>query len=82
MVLEASPRPLVASNVVMRLLIGIIQTVLILGIGAALFGVTIIGSLPLAAGVIVLGALMTLMLVLRPSGITGGRELRLPRRGT
>jgi hypothetical protein len=26
--------------------------------------------------------LMALMLILRPSGITGGRELRLPRRRT
>jgi branched-chain amino acid transport system permease protein len=38
------------------------------------------GFLPEGSRLIVLGALMTLMLVLRPSGITGGRELRLPRR--
>ena len=48
---------LVASNVAMRLLIAIVQTILILGIGAALFGVVILGSIALAAGVIVLGAL-------------------------
>jgi len=28
----------------------------------------------------VVGAVMALVLVLRPSGITGGRELALPRR--
>jgi branched-chain amino acid transport system permease protein len=39
------------------------------------------GFLPEGSRLIVLGGLMTLMLVLRPSGITGGRELRLPRRG-
>jgi ABC-2 type transport system permease protein len=58
--LSATPLPratLVASNVVMRLLIGVVQTVIILGIGVALFGVVIIGSLFVAAGVIVLGAL-------------------------
>jgi branched-chain amino acid transport system permease protein len=38
------------------------------------------GFLPEGSRLIVLGALMTLMLVVRPSGITGGRELRLPRR--
>jgi ABC-2 type transport system permease protein len=48
---------LVASNVAMRLLIAIVQTILILGIGAAIFGVVILGSIALAAGVIVLGAL-------------------------
>jgi ABC-2 type transport system permease protein len=48
---------LVGSNVLMRLLIALVQTALILGIGAVLFGVTIIGSLAVAAGLIVLGAL-------------------------
>ena len=41
---------LVSSNVLMRLLIALVQTVLILGIGAALFGVTIVGSIAVAAG--------------------------------
>jgi ABC-2 type transport system permease protein len=53
---------LVASNVVMRLLIALVQTVLILGIGAVLFGVTIVGSIVVAAGFIVLGALTFLAL--------------------
>ena len=48
---------LVGSNVLMRLLIALIQTVLILGIGAVLFDVAIIGSVVVVAGLIVLGAL-------------------------
>lgn len=47
----------VGSNVVMRLLIAALQTVLIVGIGMALFGVTIIGNILVVAGFIVLGAL-------------------------
>ena len=46
-------------------------------------GVHILGfKLDVATGSseVVLGALMALILVLRPSGITGGREARLPRR--
>jgi ABC-2 type transport system permease protein len=53
---------LVSSNVVMRLLIAIMQTVIILGIGVALFGVTIVGSIALAALLIILGALTFLAL--------------------
>jgi len=41
-------------------------------------GVTL--DLPEGSRLVVLGGLMALMLILRPSGITGGRELRLPRR--
>jgi branched-chain amino acid transport system permease protein len=41
-------------------------------------GVTL--DLPEGSRLVILGALMALMLILRPSGITGGRELRLPRR--
>jgi branched-chain amino acid transport system permease protein len=37
-------------------------------------------DLPEGSRLVILGALMALMLILRPSGITGGRELRLPRR--
>jgi ABC-2 type transport system permease protein len=47
----------VGSNVAMRLLIAVVQTVLIIGIGAQLFGVTIVGNVVLLAGLIVLGAL-------------------------
>ena len=39
-------------------------------------------DLPEGSRLVILGALMALMLILRPSGITGGRELRLPRRRT
>ena len=46
------------------------------GIGA--FGQTI--DLPAGSRIVVVGALMALVLILRPSGLTGGRELRLPRR--
>ena len=47
-------------------------------------GVHVLGSkLDLHSGssLVVLGALMALILVLRPSGLTGGGEARLPRRG-
>ena len=40
------------------------------------------GLLPEGSRLVILGALMALMLILRPSGLTGGRELRLPRRRT
>jgi ABC-2 type transport system permease protein len=48
---------LVGSNVAMRLLIALLQTVLIVGIGVQLFGVTIVGNVALLAAFIVLGAL-------------------------
>jgi branched-chain amino acid transport system permease protein len=46
-------------------------------------GVTVLGGhldLPAGTGLVVVGALMALVLILRPSGLTGGREFRLPRR--
>ena len=58
--LGATPLPrwtLVGSNVVLRLLIGIGQAVLILGIGVAVFGVTVLGALWLMVATVVLGAL-------------------------
>jgi ABC-2 type transport system permease protein len=58
--LGATPLPrwtLVGSNVVLRLMIGIVQAVLIVGIGIAVFGVEILGSLWLMALVVILGAL-------------------------
>jgi len=45
--------------------------------GLTVFGVTL--DLPAGTRVIVVGALMALVLILRPSGLTGGREFRLPR---
>ena len=48
---------LVGSNVVMRLGIAITQTLIILGVGAVLFGVVIVGSPLMAAFLVVLGAL-------------------------
>ncbi len=53
---------LVASNVLMRLVIAIVQTVLIIGIGMQVFGVEIVGNLLVVAGLIVLGALTFLAL--------------------
>jgi len=35
---------------------------------------------PAGTRVVVVGALMALVLILRPSGLTGGRELAFPRR--
>ena len=40
------------------------------------------GFLPEGSRLVVLGALMALVLILRPSGLTGGREFRIPRRTT
>ena len=37
------------------------------------------GFLPEGSRLVVLGALMALVLIARPSGLTGGRELRLRR---
>jgi branched-chain amino acid transport system permease protein len=37
--------------------------------------------LPAGTRLVTIGAVMALVLILRPSGITGGREVRLPRRG-
>ena len=48
---------LVASNIVMRLLIAMLQALIIVGIGSVLFDVKIVGSLLLAFGFVVLGAL-------------------------
>jgi ABC-2 type transport system permease protein len=58
--LGATPLPrwtLVGSNVILRLLIGLVQAVLIVGIGIAVFGVQILGSLLAMIGLVVLGAL-------------------------
>jgi branched-chain amino acid transport system permease protein len=52
---------------------------------AATNGVDVLGwtlTVPAGTAEIVLGALMAVVLILRPSGITGGRELSLPRRKT
>jgi branched-chain amino acid transport system permease protein len=46
-------------------------------------GVNILGGtldLPAGTRLVVVGVLMALVLILRPSGLTGGRELSLPRR--
>ena len=51
---------LVASNVFTRLIIAIFQTLIIVGIGGVLFGVTIVGSLIVVAGLVVLGAMVFL----------------------
>jgi ABC-2 type transport system permease protein len=47
---------LVASNVVMRLLIALAQAIVIVAVGALVFGVEITGSLPIAALFVVLGS--------------------------
>ncbi|HEU5215942.1 MAG TPA: branched-chain amino acid ABC transporter permease [Gaiellaceae bacterium] len=50
---------------------------------AATNGVDVLGwsfTVPSGTAEIVLGTLMALVLILRPNGITGGRELSLPRR--
>jgi branched-chain amino acid transport system permease protein len=52
---------------------------------AATNGVDVLGwrlTVPQGTAQIVLGVMMALVLILRPAGITGGRELTLPRRAT
>jgi branched-chain amino acid transport system permease protein len=52
-------------------------------LGASENGISLLGrtiDLPSGTRVIVVSSLMALVLVLRPSGLTGGREFRLPRR--
>ena len=53
---------LVGSNVLMRLLIALAQAVIIVGVGVAVFGVQIVGSLLLAGVFIALGAMTFLAL--------------------
>lgn len=53
---------LVGSNVLVRLLVALVQALLILGIGARVFSVTILGNLVLAAFLVILGALMFISL--------------------
>lgn len=48
---------LVGSNLLMRLLIALVQSVLIIGIGAFAFGVAVIGSIAVVALLIALGAM-------------------------
>lgn len=48
---------LVLSNVFTRLILALIQTVIIVAIGALMFGVTIVGSIAVTAGLVVLGAM-------------------------
>lgn len=45
--------------------------------GVKIFGGTL--DLPAGTGLVVVGVLMAVVLILRPSGLTGGRELALPR---
>ncbi len=45
--------------------------------GVRLFGRAV--DLPAGTRIVVVGALMALVLILRPSGLTGGREISLPR---
>jgi branched-chain amino acid transport system permease protein len=45
--------------------------------GVHVLGLTI--DVPTGSSLVVLGGLMALILVLRPSGVTGGHEARLPR---
>jgi ABC-2 type transport system permease protein len=53
---------LVGSNVVMRLIIAMIQAVIIVGVGVAVFGVEITGPFPLAVVFVALGAVAFLAL--------------------
>jgi ABC-2 type transport system permease protein len=58
--LNATPLPrwtLVGSNILTRLLIGALQTVLILGIGAGVFGVSLNGNLVLMVVFVLVGAM-------------------------
>jgi ABC-2 type transport system permease protein len=48
---------LVGSNVIMRLLIAIVQTLIIVGVGVAMFGVEVAGNVFLIGALVVLGSL-------------------------
>ncbi|MBF6604032.1 MAG: ABC transporter permease [Chloroflexi bacterium] len=48
---------LVGSNVLMRLLIAIVQTLIIVGVGSQVFGLQIAGNLAVLGGLVILGAL-------------------------
>ncbi|MFL5680932.1 MAG: ABC transporter permease [Chloroflexota bacterium] len=48
---------LVGSNVLMRLLIGVVQTLIIIGVGTRLYGVEMTGSLALVGVFVILGSL-------------------------
>ncbi len=70
------------------LLGAVVGALLISGLDAFLAnaedGVEIVGAtldVPSGTRLVVLGAVMALVLIVRPSGITGGREARLPPRG-
>jgi ABC-2 type transport system permease protein len=55
----ATPLPrwkLVASNILLRLIVAAVDTVLIVGIGIAVFDIKIVGNLAVAAGFVFLGA--------------------------
>ena len=57
--LNATPLPrwtLVGSNVIVRLLIAVAQTVIIVGIGIVILGVEVVGNWAVIAGFVVLGA--------------------------
>ncbi|MCI0394071.1 MAG: ABC transporter permease [Chloroflexi bacterium] len=73
----ATPLPrttLLASQVLMRLTIGAIQTILILVVGILLFDVTIVGNLLLLAGFAFLGALMFVAMGYMISGLAKTQE--------
>jgi ABC-2 type transport system permease protein len=53
---------LVGSNVIMRLLIGVVQTIIIVSVGTVLFGMQVTGSILMVAFLVVLGALTFLAL--------------------
>jgi ABC-2 type transport system permease protein len=53
---------LVGSNTIMRLLIALVQTIIIVGVGISFFGVEITGSLLLALAFVALGAVSFLAL--------------------
>src|SRR3954447_8466901 len=48
---------LVGSNVLMRLLIGVVQTLIIIGVGTRLYGIEMTGSLALLGAFVILGSL-------------------------
>jgi len=55
----ATPLPrweLVASNILLRLIVAVVDTVLIIGVGMAVFNVQVVGNVLLAVGFVLLGA--------------------------
>jgi ABC-2 type transport system permease protein len=73
----ATPLPrstLLSTQVAFRLTIGLAQTLIIIVVGTLLFGVQVIGSLAMLAGVVLLGAMVFILMGYMISGLAKTQE--------